>query len=179
MKYIILDSYTGATIRMQEIKSAATSAQEWLSEYDTYQLTINNQIINKGAFAYITGLTSYYTAGEISAATDLTRDWYLLGFRQVIKNISVCPKTGLQRKVMLRHLSIDSGEVKNDLSQPVANQKIKGTYNVITLALDGTVAYISQDEYITTSALALSQYDYSFGAGIASAVLAKLDSIFD
>lgn len=179
MKYIILNTVTLANTRFQEIKSGATTDGQWLPEYDQLTTVIENQITTKGAYAYITGLTSYYTQEEITASTDLSSDWYLLGFRQVIKDISDCPKTGLKRKVFLRHLVIDCGLLQNDLTQPVENQRIKGTYNIVTLALDGTVFSISQDEYVTIGGLSLSQYDYYFGEGIYGAVIAKFNSLFD
>ena len=179
MKYIIKNNIEDAQNRFTEIQSGATTDGKWLEEYNSYTLTIKNQITEKGAFVYISGITEYYTPEEISGATLLSDDWYLLGLRQVIKDISDCPKTGLKRKVMLRHLAIDSGQVQEDLSQPVSNQKIKGTYNIITLALDGTVYSMSQDEYITTSALSLTIYDYYYGAGIAQAVMDKFDELFD
>ena len=190
MKYIILDNVTLASARIEAIKATILGVQPmpptppithndiWLEEYSSLQLSINNQVTGKGAFALIDAISSYYTTDEVSKAVDLSRDWYLLGFRQVIKDISNCPQTGLRRKVILRNLNIDSGEIQNDLSQPVVNQKITGIYNVITLTLDSKVFQKSQDKYITITPLALTQYDYQMGADIYAAVMDKFNSLF-
>ena len=186
MKYIIKDTIAEASARMAAIKEAARRGEgspvhsDWLPSYDSLALTIQNQVTDKGAFAYIpdADMQKYYTADEISGAVDLSRDWYLLGFRQVVKDIADCPKTGMRRKVYLRNLNIDCGEVLADLSQPVANQKITGYYNIVTLTKDGALYSGELCHFDLTSPVTLTMHDFYFGEGISAMVMIKFDDLF-